>query len=93
MRPFGRTNRREFGWSWSLDRIRVAERADELIALDEALTRLAGFDERLAQVVEYRFFGGLTIEETAAVLDVSTMTVKRDWNKAKAWLYRELHAG
>ena len=73
--------------------IALGERADELLALDEALTRLAGFDERLAQVVEYRFFGGLTIEETAAVLDVSTMTVKRDWNKAKAWLYRELHAG
>ena len=73
--------------------IALGERADELIALDEALTRLAGFDERLAQVVAYRFFGGLTIEETAAVLDVSTMTVKRDWNKAKAWLYRELHAG
>ena len=73
--------------------IALGERADELLALDEALTRLAGFDERLAQVVEYRFFGGLNIEETAAVLDVSTMTVKRDWNKAKAWLYRELHAG
>ncbi len=73
--------------------IALGERADELLALDEALTRLAGFDERLAQVVEYRFFGGLTIEETAAVLDVSSMTVKRDWNKAKAWLYRELHAG
>ena len=73
--------------------IALGERADELIALDEALTRLAGFDERLAQVVEYRFFGGLTIEETASVLDISTMTVKRDWNKAKAWLYRELHAG
>ncbi len=73
--------------------ISLGERADELLALDEALTHLAGFDERLAQVVEYRFFGGLTIEETAALLDVSTMTVKRDWNKAKAWLYRELHAG
>ncbi len=73
--------------------IALGERADELLALDEALTRLAGFDQRLAQVVEYRFFGGLTIEETSAVLDVSTMTVKRDWNKAKAWLYRELHAG
>ena len=72
--------------------IALGERADELLALDEALTRLAGFDQRLAQVVEYRFFGGLTIEETSAVLDVSSMTVKRDWNKAKAWLYRELHA-
>ena len=71
--------------------IALNERADELLALDEALTRLATFDERLAQVVEYRFFGGLTIEETATVLEVSTMTVKRDWNKAKAWLYRELN--
>ena len=70
--------------------IALNDRADELIALDEALTRLSSFDERLALVVEYRFFGGLTIEETAAVLEVSTMTVKRDWNKAKAWLYREL---
>ena len=72
--------------------IALNERADELLALDEALTRLSTFDERLAQVVEYRFFGGLTIEETATVLEVSTMTVKRDWNKAKAWLYRELNA-
>ena len=72
--------------------IALNERADELIALDEALTRLSSFDERLAQVVEYRFFGGLTIEETASVLEVSTMTVKRDWNKAKAWLFRELRA-
>ena len=71
--------------------IALNDRADELLALDEALTRLSTFDERLAQVVEYRFFGGLTIEETAAVLEVSTMTVKRDWNKAKAWLYRELN--
>ncbi|MFQ5569206.1 MAG: sigma-70 family RNA polymerase sigma factor [Rhodothermales bacterium] len=72
--------------------ISLDERAEELVALDEALTRLSSFDERLARVVEYRFFGGLTIEETAEVLEVSTMTVKRDWNKAKAWLYRELHA-
>ena len=71
--------------------IALNERADELLALDEALTRLSTFDERLAQVVEYRFFGGLTIEETATVLEVSTMTVQRDWNKAKAWLYRELN--
>ncbi len=70
--------------------ISLDERADELLALDEALTRLGAFDDRLARVVEYRFFGGLTIEETASVLDVSTMTVKRDWSKAKAWLYREL---
>ena len=73
--------------------IALNERADELLALDEALTRLSALDERLAQVVEYRFFGGLTIEETASVLEISTMTVKRDWNKAKAWLYRELREG
>lgn len=72
--------------------ISVGERAEELLALDEALTRLGEMDERLARVVEYRFFGGLTIEETAAVLEISTMTVKRDWTKAKAWLYRELRA-
>ncbi len=72
--------------------ISLDERAEELLALDEALTRLAAFDERLARVVEYRFFGGLTIEEAAAVLEVSSMTVKRDWTKAKAWLYRELRA-
>jgi RNA polymerase sigma factor (TIGR02999 family) len=73
--------------------IPIGDRADELIALDEALERLAAFDERMARVVEYRFFGGLTIDETSAVLDVSPMTVKRDWRKAKAWLYRELKAG
>lgn len=72
--------------------IAIQDRAEELIALNDALDQLASFDERLAKVVEYRFFGGLTIEETAAVLDVSTMTVKRDWTKAKAWLYRELRS-
>lgn len=71
--------------------IAVEERAGELLALDEALSRLATFDARLARIVELRFFGGLTIEEAAALLEVSTMTVKRDWKKAKAWLYRELH--
>ncbi|MDX1548642.1 MAG: sigma-70 family RNA polymerase sigma factor [Rhodothermales bacterium] len=72
--------------------IALDERAGELIALDEALERLEALDERLARVVEYRFFGGLTIEETAAVLDVSSMTIKRDFAKARAWLYRELRA-
>ena len=71
----------------------LEDRAEELLMLDEALTRLASFDERLARVVEYRFFGGLTIEETADLLGISTMTVKRDWNKAKAWLYREMKVG
>ena len=65
---------------------------EELIALDDALTRLADRDERAAQVVECRFFGGYTIEETADVLDVSRSTVKRDWRGARAWLNRELDA-
>ena len=62
----------------------------DLLALDEALKSLAGIDERKSQIVELRFFGGLTIEETAAVMNVSAGTVKRDWAVAKAWLYREL---
>lgn len=66
------------------------QRADEVLALDEALTRLAGLNERLSRTVELRFFGGLTIEETAAVLGTSRNTVKRDWDKAKAWLYHAL---
>jgi RNA polymerase sigma factor (TIGR02999 family) len=59
----------------------------ELVALDDALTELAKKDERQCRIVELRFFGGLTVEETAAVLDVSAATVMRDWNLAKAWLF------
>ena len=66
------------------------QRAEELLALDEALTRLEALDERLARVVEYRYFGGLTVEETAAVLGVSPATIKRDWRTARTWLYGEL---
>ncbi|MBI1760708.1 MAG: sigma-70 family RNA polymerase sigma factor [Acidobacteria bacterium] len=65
------------------------QRAD-LVALDEALQSLAQFDERKGRIVELRFFGGLSIEETAEVLQVAPITVMREWNKAKAWLYREL---
>jgi RNA polymerase sigma-70 factor (ECF subfamily) len=65
-------------------------RDSDLSALDEALSALAAFDARKARVVELRFFGGLSVEETAEVLKVSTDTVTRDWNAAKAWLYREL---
>lgn len=72
-------------------RIAVQEQADLLLDLDDALTRLASLDERLALVVEYRFFGGLTESETAEVLDVSPRTVRRDWVKAKAWLFMELY--
>ncbi|MBI1747837.1 MAG: sigma-70 family RNA polymerase sigma factor [Acidobacteria bacterium] len=66
------------------------ERAAELIALDEALTELAALHHRQSQVVELRFFGGLTVEEAAEVLKVSSETVNRDWRMAKAWLYRAL---
>jgi RNA polymerase sigma factor (TIGR02999 family) len=62
------------------------EQAEELVALDDALRELTTFDPRQATIVEYRFFGGLTIEQTAAVLDISPATVKREWTVAKAWL-------
>src|SRR6185295_13534289 len=62
----------------------------DLVALDDALTALARVDPRKVQVVEMRFFGGLTVEETATVLKVSPVTVRRDWSSAKIWLYREL---
>ena len=66
------------------------ERDGQLIALDEALERLARLDGRKARVVELRFFGGLSVEESAAMLDVSPQTVLRDWSLAKAWLAREI---
>ena len=64
--------------------------AQSLLALNDALDRLSAVDERKGQVVELRFFGGLTVEETAAALDVSVDTVMRDWKLAKAWLRRDL---
>ena len=68
------------------------ERGVDLIALDEALAHFALLSERRAQVVELRFFGGMSVEETAEALSVSPETVKRDWKLAKAWLLRELGA-
>jgi RNA polymerase sigma-70 factor (ECF subfamily) len=65
-------------------------RAEELLALDEALEKLAGFDRRRSEIVEMRYFGGLTVEEIADVLKVHPNTVTRDWTAAKAWLYAEL---
>ena len=62
----------------------------DLLALDEALTRLAGKEEHLARIVELRFFSGLSVEDAAEVLGISDSTVKRDWQMAKAWLHREL---
>jgi RNA polymerase sigma factor (TIGR02999 family) len=64
---------------------------DELLELDDALDRLDTIDGRLRQVVEYRFFGGMTEEEIAQVLGVSARSVQRDWVKARAWLYKELY--
>ena len=66
-------------------------RASELVALDDALKSFADIDERKSRVVELRFFGGLSVEETADVLQVSPQTVLRDWKLAKAWLYQEIN--
>jgi RNA polymerase sigma-70 factor, ECF subfamily len=76
----------------SLEEAAVAARGrgPDLVALDDAMNALARIDPRKVQVVEMRFFGGLGVEETAEVLQVSRATVKRDWSMAKAWLYREL---
>jgi len=67
-----------------------AQRDDDFVALDDALNALAAADPRAAQVVELRFFGGLSVEETAEVLKVSSITVMRDWRASKIWLLREL---
>jgi RNA polymerase sigma-70 factor, ECF subfamily len=67
------------------------ERAAELVALDEAMKELASLDPRRCRVVELRYFGGLSVEETAEVLNISPETVMRDWKRAKAWLYTELN--
>ncbi|MGH9385602.1 MAG: ECF-type sigma factor [Vicinamibacterales bacterium] len=74
------------------DAMLVSEaRSEEVLALDTALDRLGGADARLATIVECRFFGGLTVEETAEALGLSPATVKRDWVAARTWLYRELN--
>jgi RNA polymerase sigma factor (TIGR02999 family) len=66
------------------------QKASEVLALDDALNELARLDPQQSRVVELRFFGGLTVEETAEVLHVSPATIKREWSTAKAWLYHEL---
>jgi RNA polymerase sigma factor (TIGR02999 family) len=78
----------------SLDESAVSldERAENIVALDEALNRLGELNPRLSRIVEFRFFGGLTEEEIAEALGVTTRTVKRDWAKARGWLYEELSA-
>ena len=72
------------------DALLTSEKGQDLVALDDALQALAKLNERKSRVVELRFFGGLSVEETAAVLDVSPQTVMRDWKLARAWLWREL---
>jgi RNA polymerase sigma factor (TIGR02999 family) len=72
------------------EEIVIEERAEMLIALDDALIRLAATDERLCRVVECRYFGGLSDAETADALGVTSRTVRRDWVKARGWLYQEL---
>ena len=70
----------------------VDEQAEEILALNEALSRLARLDERLARIVELRFFGGLSVEEVAEVMEMSERTVKRDWRKARALLHQAMTA-
>lgn len=74
------------------DSIPAQARPEDLVALDEALQRLSALDPRRSQVVELRFFGGLGVEETAEVLNVSRHTVMRDWTLARTWLFRELRS-
>lgn len=73
--------------------LRVDDRDVDVLALDEVLTRLAAFDPDGCRIVELRYFGGLTVEETAEVMEISPATVKRRWAVVKAWLYRELRSG
>jgi RNA polymerase sigma-70 factor, ECF subfamily len=79
----------------SFDEADVAydERAADVVALDDALRRLADFDPRKSRVVEMRYFGGLSVEETSEVLKVSPDTVMRDWRLARTWLRREVSIG
>jgi len=79
----------------SLDDVQELPDSEELdiVSLSEALTGLATFDVRMSQVVEFRFFGGLTVDETAHVLNISPETAMRDWKTAKAWLLREIRRG
>jgi RNA polymerase sigma factor (TIGR02999 family) len=82
------------GGDWRrLDFDAVEDRAEALLALDAAMERLAGLNPRLGQVVECRFFGGMTEEQVAAALGITERTVRRDWIKAKGWLVRELEGG
>lgn len=71
--------------------IEINEQAQELVELDDALKKMSKINQRFVEIVEYRFFGNMTIAETAEVLGISESTVKREWAKAKGWLYKELN--
>lgn len=92
-----RARKRDFGQKLSLDEAvslpNRAVREVDLIGLDDALEKLSKFDKTQSRIVELRFFGGLTIEETAHALKISPATVKREWTIARAWLFRELKDG
>jgi len=75
----------------NIDQVAVEDRAELLVMLDDALERLATMDERQARVVECRFFGGYTEEETAETLGIGLRTAKRDWARARSWLFQELY--
>lgn len=90
-----RTKRGAGAFQTTLDEACVyrQERTRELLAVDEALTKLEQLDARKGRIVEMKFFGGLTEEEIAAVLQISDRTVRREWNLARAWLYTEIGGG
>ena len=72
------------------ENLSIENLGEDILCLDAALSRLANHDERLARVVEYRFFGGLSVDETASAMELSPRTVKRDWRMARAWLHNQL---
>ncbi|HEY0428433.1 MAG TPA: sigma-70 family RNA polymerase sigma factor [Pyrinomonadaceae bacterium] len=89
-----KVQKRDFGQKLSLDEANSfpsqKPREIDLIALDDALEKLSKFDEMQSKIVEFRFFGGLTLEETAHALNISVSTIKREWTVARTWLFREI---
>lgn len=76
--------------SLDMDLINIQKHAEQILDVNEHLTKLAQFDERLAKIVELRFFAGLSIENTAELMEISISTANRDWMKARAWLYQQI---
>ena len=87
-----RSLKRDGGYKLALDEaIRIPDKEVDLLDLDEALRELSRLDARQGRIVELRFFGGLSIDETAEVLSISAATVERSWHSARAWLYRQMN--